>query len=96
MTPDETAHGAFPDQASSGAVPSANAGRPSRGRSVITVLAVVSAAAGFLALAAILLTALLGGEVRPGFVLATYVCLPLSFLLMVALVVGSFISRRRA
>jgi hypothetical protein len=99
MIPEEPAPGASPTHASSDvsadAASPTSAGRTSRGRSALTVLAAVSAAVGFLALAAILLTALLGRDVWPGFVLLTYVCLPLSFLLMAALVVGSFVSRRR-
>jgi hypothetical protein len=94
MIPEEPAPGASPDAVPPASSP-VSADRTSRGRSALTVLAAVSAAVGFLALAAILLTALLGRGVWPGFVLTTYVCLPLSFLLMVALVVGSFVSRRR-
>ncbi|MEG9246977.1 hypothetical protein V6S67_02675 [Arthrobacter sp. Soc17.1.1.1] len=68
----------------------------SRGRSVVLILAVAFAAVGLVSLAAILATAFLQGTVWPGFVLATYFCLPIAFLLMAALVVWSAVSRRRS
>jgi hypothetical protein len=68
--------------------------RSSGARRVILGLAVTLAAIGLLSLAAILATAFLQGTVWPGFVLATYVCLPIAFLLMASLVVWSAISRR--
>lgn len=71
-------------------------GRSSRARLTLPVLAVVFAGIGLLSLAAILLTALLQGTVWPGFVLATYFCLPIAFLLMVSVVVRSVVSRRRS
>ncbi|MCU1631486.1 MAG: hypothetical protein JWM61_138 [Micrococcaceae bacterium] len=67
-----------------------------RGRLVLTVLAVVFAAIGLVSLAAILATAFLQGTVWPGFVLASYFCLPIAFLLMAALVVWSVLARRRS
>ncbi|MDQ0733585.1 hypothetical protein [Arthrobacter agilis] len=70
--------------------------RTSRGRSVILVLAVIFAAVGLLSLAAILATAFLQGTVWPGFVLATYFCLPIAFLLMASLLIWSAVSRRRS
>lgn len=93
MVPDESPHGTPSTPAS--ARPTAPE-QSSRGRAGLTVLAGTLAAVGFLALVAILLTAFLQREVWPGFVLATYVCLPVAFLLMIALVVMSFISRRRS
>ncbi|MHA7181505.1 hypothetical protein ACX80J_15480 [Arthrobacter sp. MDB2-24] len=71
-------------------------GRSSRLRRALMVLAVVFAVIGLVSLAAILLTAFLQGSVWPGFVLATYFCLPIAFLLMGAVVVSSAISRRRS
>ncbi|MHA7190379.1 hypothetical protein ACX80N_08835 [Arthrobacter sp. MDT2-16] len=68
--------------------------RSSGVRRVILGLAVALAAIGLLSLAAILATAFVQGTVWPGFVLATYFCLPIAFLLMVSLVVWSAISRR--
>jgi hypothetical protein len=63
---------------------------------VILVLAVIFAAVGLLSLAAILATAFLQGTVWPGFVLATYFCLPIAFLLMASLLIWSAVSRRRS
>ncbi|RJT77356.1 hypothetical protein D6T63_15180 [Arthrobacter cheniae] len=60
------------------------------------MLAVVFAAIGLVSLAAILATAFLQGTVWPGFVLASYFCLPIAFLLMAALVVWSVLARRRS
>jgi hypothetical protein len=71
-------------------------GRSSRLRRALMVLAVVFAVIGLVSLAAILLTAFLQGSVWPGFVLATYFCLPIAFLLMGAVVVSSAVSRRRS
>lgn len=75
--------------------PDADADRPSGARFVILVAAVVFASLGILSLAAILVTAFLQGPVWPGFVLGTYVCLPLAFLLMALLIIVSAIERRR-
>jgi uncharacterized membrane protein YqjE len=71
-------------------------GQSSRLRRTLMVLAVAFAALGLVSLAAILLTAFLQGAVWPGFVLATYFCLPIAFLMMAAAVVSSAISRRRS
>ncbi|OUM40748.1 hypothetical protein B8W74_14815 [Arthrobacter agilis] len=62
---------------------------------IVMILAVAFAIVGLLSLAAILATAFVQGTVWPGFVLASYFCLPTAFLLMVALVVWSVIGRRR-
>lgn len=68
----------------------------SRGpRLVLTVLAVSVALIGLLSLAAVLVTAFLQGEVWPGFVAGAYVCLPVAFLLMTALVLAGVRSRGR-
>jgi hypothetical protein len=67
-----------------------------RGRIVLTVLAVAFAVIGLLSLGAILVTAFFQGTVWPGFVLASYFCLPIAFLLMAALVVWSVVVRRRS
>lgn len=92
MTADESHH-RTPEAPAS---PSTASEPSSRARFAVMVLAVALAAAGILALAAILLTEFLQGDVWPGFVVASYVCLPVAFLLMVSLVVWSFISRRRS
>ena len=99
MIPDEPAPDA-PSRRSVGApaerdgeVPGGPAGR---GRLVLSVAAVACAVIGLIALAAILLTAFLGGTVWPGFVLASYFCLPIAFLLMATLVVLSALARRRS
>lgn len=96
MNPDESVGGAHPDQAPVTGIPQSGADLASGVRLVVMVAAVGLAAVGLLSLAAILLTAFLQGEVWPGFVLATYVCLPVAFLLMVSLVVRSFLARRRS
>ncbi|MHA7210346.1 hypothetical protein [Arthrobacter sp. MDT1-65] len=95
MTPDEPAPAPSPDHLQRNTGDEAPDGT-SRGRSVVLVLAVVFAALGLLSLAAILATAFLQGTVWPGFVLATYFCLPIAFLLMAFLVVWSAVSRRRS
>lgn len=92
MIPDEPAASPSNDQPERGS----GAERPSPGRSAVMVLAVAFAAIGLLSLAAILATAFLQGTVWPGFVLATYFCLPIAFLLMSSLVIWSAVSRRRS
>ncbi|MHA7247268.1 hypothetical protein [Arthrobacter tecti] len=57
--------------------------RGSGARLVLLIAAVGFSVLGLLALLAVLLTALLGAEVWPGFVVTAYVCLPLGFVLMV-------------
>ncbi len=94
MIPDEPAPSAPIDPAQGR--PAGGAEDSSRGRLVVMVFAVALAAVGLLSLAAILLTALLQGAVWPGFVVATYFCLPIAFLLMVSLVLWSVVSRRRS
>lgn len=94
MIPDDPAQRRSPDQPLPDGDPGAGAEGSSRGRSVVLVLAVTFAAIGFLSLVAILLTAALGGTVWPGFVVATYFCLPIAFLLMASLVIWMVVSRR--
>jgi hypothetical protein len=92
MIPDEPAASPSTDQPE----PGSGAERSSPGRSAVMVLAVAFAAIGLLSLAAILATAFFQGTVWPGFVLATYFCLPIAFLLMSSLVIWSAVSRRRS
>lgn len=94
MIPDEPAQSPTSDQPLRNAAPGAGTEGSSRSRFLVMVLAVAFAAVGLLSLAAILATAFLGGTVWPGFVLATYFCLPIAFLLMISLVVWSAIARR--
>ncbi|WP_104181010.1 hypothetical protein [Arthrobacter sp. B0490] len=96
MTPDEPAPVPSPDHLQRETAAADAPDGTSRRRSVVLVLAVVFAALGLLSLTAILATAFLQGTVWPGFVLATYFCLPIAFLLMVVLVVWSAVSRRRS
>ncbi|AUZ86638.1 hypothetical protein ACX80L_16845 [Arthrobacter sp. MDT1-48-3] len=96
MIPDQTPPSRPAPHPLQGPVPGGDAGRSSRGRFGVLVLAVAFAGIGLLSLAAILVTALLQGTVWPGFVLATYFCLPIAFLLMVSLVAGSVVARRRS
>lgn len=78
------------------AVPDGGTGRPSGVWLLVMVLAVVLAGVGLVSLAAILATAFLQGTVWPGFVLASYFCLPIAFLLMVSLLIRSAASRRKS
>ncbi|OUM41228.1 hypothetical protein [Arthrobacter sedimenti] len=94
MIPNEPASSPSPEHPLQG--PGGASVQPSRPGRALMVLAVVFAAIGLVSLAAILLTAFLQGPVWPGFVLATYFCLPIAFLLMGAAVVSSAISRRRS
>jgi hypothetical protein len=93
MTPDEPAPTPTPDTPLQHPDDGGTERSPGA-RRLILGLAVTLAAIGLLSLAAILATAFLQGTVWPGFVLATYVCLPIAFLLMASLVVWSAISRR--
>ncbi|WP_104168752.1 hypothetical protein [Arthrobacter sp. SX1312] len=96
MTPDEPATNPTSDHPGDAAVPGGAPGRSSRSRFLVMVLAVAFAGVGLVSLAAILMTAFLQGTVWPGFVLASYFCLPIAFLLMVSLLVRSVISRRNS
>lgn len=96
MIPEDPAPSRFPDQPPVGSIGGNRAEGSSRGRTAIMVLAVTFAAIGLLSLVAILLSALLQGAVWPGFVLATYFCLPIAFLLMASLVLWSVVSRRNS
>ncbi len=96
MIPDEPAQSPTSDQTLRDAAPGAGVAGSSRSRFLVMVLAVAFAAGGLLSLVAVLASAFLGGTVWPGFVLATYFCLPIAFLLMVSLVVWSAIARRRS
>lgn len=94
MTADEPLH----PPAERPAVPAAPLGHTessSRARLVVMVLAVGLAAVGLVSLVMILGIAYFQGTVWPGLVLATYLCLPAAFLLMMSLVVWSVRSRRR-
>ncbi len=94
MIPDEPAPAHSPDPLQSATHDAQDERSP--GRSVVLILAVAFAAVGLISLAAILATAFLQGSVWPGFVLATYFCLPIAFVLMASLVVWSAVSRRRS
>ncbi|WP_247828003.1 hypothetical protein [Arthrobacter antioxidans] len=96
MIPDESATNPTSRNAGDTAVPDGAPGGPSRGRFLVMVLAVAFAGVGLVSLAAILATAFLQGIVWPGFVLASYFCLPIAFLLMVSLLIGSVLSRRNS
>jgi uncharacterized membrane protein YqjE len=94
MIPNEPAPRPSPEHPLQGT--GGGSGQSSRLRRALMVLAVAFAAIGLVSLAAILLTAFLQGAVWPGFVLATYFCLPIAFLLMAAAIVSSAVSRRRS
>ncbi|WP_434992539.1 hypothetical protein [Arthrobacter sp. Ld5] len=94
MTPDEPAPNPASDHPGVAAGP--GDGRLPGGWLLIMVLAVVFAGIGLVSLAAILATAFLQGTVWPGFVLASYFCLPIAFLLMVSLLIRSAASRRKS
>lgn len=85
----------------SSSVPAANddvgrdRGRTTRARLVLLIAAVALAITGLLSLGAVLVSAWIGTEPWPGFVTAAYFCLPLGFLLMLATVVVSIVSRGR-
>lgn len=79
-----------------GRPPGVPVGSAPHGPPVLMILAVSLAVIGLVALAAILVSALLGWTVWPGFVLASYFCLPVAFLLMAALVVRAALRRRRS
>lgn len=96
MIPDDPAPSPSAAKTPSAGAPRGATERSSPGRLVVMVLAVALAVVGLLSLAVILVTAFLQGTVWPGFVLVTYFCLPIAFLLMVSLVVWSVISRRRS
>lgn len=96
MIPDDPAPHPTSRPSGDTAVPDGGPGRSSRGRFLVMVLAVAFAVVGLVSLAAILATAFLQGTVWPGFVLASYFCLPIAFLLMVSLLIGSAIARRRS
>lgn len=59
------------------------------------VTAVVLAAVGLLSLTGVLVTAFLQGDVWPGFMAGAYFCLPIAFVLMIALVLSGVRARRR-
>lgn len=96
MIPDEPAPSPSSSQPRGDAAPGGSAEDASRARFLVMALAVAFAVIGLLSLAAILATAFLGGTVWPGFVLATYFCLPIAFLLMTSLVIWSVVARRRS
>lgn len=69
--------------------------RRSPARLVLTVLAGVLAVAGVVSLSALLLTALQGESIWPGFAAGAFYALPAAFLLMAGLVIDSIVHRRR-
>lgn len=68
---------------------------PGTPRLVLMVTAVALAAVGLLCLTAVLVTAFLQGDVWPGFMAGAYFCLPIAFVLMIALVISGVRARRR-
>ncbi|MBD7996589.1 hypothetical protein H9639_14925 [Arthrobacter sp. Sa2CUA1] len=92
-TPGQTANSAFGSTAPGpGAVPRS---RRSAVRRILTVLAAVLAVAGVASLGLLLLQALGGAEIWPGFAAGAFYALPAAFLLMAGLVIGSIVHRRR-
>ncbi|MBD8045155.1 hypothetical protein H9638_15195 [Arthrobacter sp. Sa2BUA2] len=61
----------------------------------MTVLAAVLALAGVASLGVLLLQALQGAEIWPGFAAGAFYALPVAFLLMAGLVIDSIVHRRR-
>ena len=96
MTPDEPASNPASDHPDITAGPEGADGRLSGGWFLVVVLAVVFAGVGLVSLGAILSTAFVQGTVWPGFVLASYFCLPIAFLLMVSLLIRSALTRRKS
>ncbi|MFZ3453478.1 hypothetical protein [Arthrobacter sp. 7Tela_A1] len=64
-------------------------------RLIVTVLAGLLALAGVASLAALLLEALRGESVWPGFAAGAFYALPVAFVLMAGLVIDSIVRRRR-
>ena len=64
-------------------------------RMLLTALAGVLAVAGVGSLAALLLEALRGEVIWPGFAAGAFYALPLAFLMMAGLVIDSIVRRRR-
>ncbi|MEB7503828.1 hypothetical protein [Arthrobacter koreensis] len=64
-------------------------------RLAATALAAVLAVAGVASLAALLLEALRGEVIWPGFAAGAFYALPLAFLIMAGLVIDSIVRRRR-
>ena len=64
-------------------------------RLVLTILAGLLAVVGVASLGALLLAALQGGSIWPGFAAGAFYALPVAFLLMAGLVIGSIVHRRR-
>lgn len=64
-------------------------------RVLLTVLAAVLAVAGVGSLAALLLEALRGEDIWPGFAAGAFYALPVAFLMMAGLVIDSIVRRRR-
>lgn len=71
--------------------------KPTRspGRMLFTALAGMLAVAGVVSLAALLLEALRGEVIWPGFAAGAFYALPLAFLMMAGLVIDSIVRRRR-
>ncbi|MER2134776.1 MAG: hypothetical protein ABS910_08880 [Arthrobacter sp.] len=64
-------------------------------RMLLTALAGLLAVAGVASLAALLLEALKGEVIWPGFAAGAFYALPLAFLMMAGLVIDSIVRRRR-
>ena len=64
-------------------------------RTLVTALAGLLAVAGVGSLAALLLEALKGEVIWPGFAAGAFYALPLAFLMMAGLVIDSIVRRRR-
>ncbi len=77
-------------------IPAPSTAAPQRGRTALMVAAVACAVLGLASLIAVLMGAWLQGSAWPGFVYAAFLLLPLGFVLMVALVLGAVITRRRS
>jgi hypothetical protein len=77
-------------------IPAPPTAAPQRGRTALMLAAVTCTALGLASLIAVLLGAWLQGSAWPGFVYAAFLLLPLAFLLMVALVIGAVVTRRRS
>ncbi|MER2137254.1 MAG: hypothetical protein ABS909_05260, partial [Arthrobacter sp.] len=74
-----------------------SAGKPKRSpvRMLVTALAGLLAVAGVGSLAALLLEALRGEVIWPGFAAGAFYALPLAFIMMAGLVIDSILRRRR-
>ncbi len=60
-----------------------------------TVAAVILAAIGLMALAAVLISTAVGVQVWSGLLLLAYTCLPVAFIVLIAMVVVGLVRRRQ-